>query len=200
MSNENPLIPPYPLHWPEGVERTTKKAESRFKATLPTALQNVRKSLQLFAGDSGFRITGVSITSNATLLEARPADTGVAVWFMWDGEQRCIAVDRYAKIEDNLQAIHHILEARRVELRHGGLPIVRQTFKGFAALPPPEMPWWSILGLAPGAPHTRDDVIEAHRKLASSHHPDRSGGNDAQMAEINRARDLALASITGGQT
>jgi hypothetical protein len=57
-----------------------------------------------------------------------PADPGVAVWFTWDGMQVCIAVDRYQKVASNLQAIHHIIEARRVELRHGTLALVRASF------------------------------------------------------------------------
>ena len=49
----------------------------------------------------------------------------------------CIPVDRYNSVEANLQAIHHIIEARRVELRHGTLALVRASFTGFKALPAP---------------------------------------------------------------
>jgi hypothetical protein len=93
--------------------------------------------LEAFGRDSGKAVSEIAISSNVTLGQDRPPDTGVAVWFTWDGQQRCIAVDRYPKPEDNLQAIHHVLEARRTEMRHGGLHVVRQTFKGFTALPAP---------------------------------------------------------------
>ena len=37
-------------------------------------------------------------------------------------------------IPPETSAIHHIIEARRVELRHGTLALVRATFAGFLAL------------------------------------------------------------------
>ena len=142
--------------------------------------------------DSG-GIKDVIISSNVTLGASRPADPGVAVWFTWAGEQRCIAVDRYPKAEDNLQAIHHIIEARRTELRHGGLNIVKQTFKGFTALPAPD--WKRTLGLdAPGRIVTKQDIEAAYRERAKTAHPDR-GGTGAAMAELTAAKALALAEI-----
>jgi hypothetical protein len=132
-------IPAYPLQWPDGLPRTERKASSQFRSSLSAALKNVKSSLELFAKDSGKQVTEIVLSSNVGGLDVgQPADTGVAAWFEWDGQQRCIAVDRYPKVEDNLQAIHHIIEARRTEMRHGGLHIVRQTFKGFTALPAPE--------------------------------------------------------------
>lgn len=129
-------FPPYPLAWPDGLPRTERKASSQFRTSLSAAINNVKKSLAAFGSDTGKAVSEVAVTSNvAGIAFEPPKDTGVAVWFEWEGAQRCIAVDRYPKVEDNLQAIHHILEARRTEMRHGGLHIVRQTFKGFVALP-----------------------------------------------------------------
>lgn len=189
-------IPAFPLSWPEGLPRTERKAASQFKASLSTALNNVRKSLEAFGRDSGKAVTEISISSNVTLAHARPEDTGIAVWFSWDGQQRCIAVDRYPKPEDNLQAIHHVLEARRTEMRHGGLHVVRQTFKGFTALPAPpgQKSWREVLGLDTG-PITVGDVDRAYRDLAAQAHPDRPGGSTERMAELNRARAEAKAAL-----
>ncbi|QTH19627.1 J domain-containing protein [Rhizorhabdus wittichii] len=179
----------YPLTWPDGLPRTTNKASSQFRTSLPSALKNVRASIEAFARDSGRRVEGIILSSNVTLGSEKPADTGVAAWFAWDGATRCIAVDRYPKVEDNLQAIHHILEARRTEMRHGGLHIVRQTFKGFIALPAPEG-WWQVLGLPQTA--TAADVDNAYRRLARQAHPDQGGSDDA-MARLNAARDAGRA-------
>lgn len=182
----------FPLTWPDTMPRTTTKVASKFKTGLSVALKNVRSSLGLFSGDSGKKVENLVISSNVTLGVERPADPGVAVWFVWDGMQVCIAVDRYAKVEDNLQAVHHIVEARRTEMRHGGLHIVRATFRGFTALPAPARKGWrEVLGFAPGA--TADELsIEAfYRQKAKKAHPD-AGGSDAEMAELNRARDEAL--------
>jgi hypothetical protein len=190
------MIPSYPLSWPDGLPRTERKVTSQFRTTLAAALNNVRKSLEAFGKDSGKGVTEISITSNVTLGETRPSDTGVAVWFTWDGQQRCIAVDRYPKPEDNLQAIHHVLEARRTEMRHGGLHVVRQTFKGFTALPAPpgRKSWRDVLGITGQV--TPADVDTAYRQKATELHPDKPGGDAAAMAELNRARAEAKAALT----
>lgn len=189
-------IPPYPLTWPDGLPRTERKAHSQFKTGLSTAINNVKKSLAAFASDTGKAVSEIAVTSNvAGITFEPPKDVGVAVWFDWEGQQRCIAVDRYPKVEDNLQAIHHILEARRTEMRHGGLHIVRQTFKGFVALPAPEgaKPWREVLDLR----HlnvTASDIKARYRELAQTAHPDKGGTKD-KMAALTRARDEALAAV-----
>jgi hypothetical protein len=115
---------------------------------------------------------------------------------MWDGRERCIAVDRYPRIEHNLQAIHHVLEARVTEARHGGLRIVQQTFTGFLALPAPDQfggrTCWQVLDIPPKSPRKR--IESAHRDLAKRMHPD-AGGSSERMAELNAARDTALGEI-----
>lgn len=187
----------HPLQWPDGLPRTTSRATSQFKTTLSAALDNVRKSLELFGRDSEKAVSNVILSSNVTLGATSPADPGVAAWFTWDAEQRCIAVDRYPKVQDNLQAIHHIIEARRTEMRHGGLHIVRQTFKGFVALPAPAGGnWRDVLGLVPGKRVTMAEVEARYRELAPTHHPDR-GGDPANMAGLNAARDAARAELRG---
>jgi hypothetical protein len=47
---------------------------------------------------------------------------------------------------------------------------------------------YAALGLRPGA--GRAQVDEAYRRLIKLHHPDRTGGNSARAAEINRAYTL----------
>ncbi len=184
----------YPLAWPAGVPRSHGKASSQFKTALSAALKNVKGSLELFAKDSGKAVTDIVLSSNVGGLDVKPPqDIGVAAWFTWDGEQRCIAVDRYPKVEDNLQAIHHIIEARRTEMRHGGLHIVRQTFKGFTALPAPRG-WADVLGFGPGTSVSKASIEAAYRDRAKTAHPDR-GGSATAMAELAAARDAALAAI-----
>ena len=180
----------WPLTWPQQFARAKSRERGTFKTALAGALKNVQDSLRRFATDSGKKLDGVVISSNVTLGVNTPADPGVAVWFTWDGMQLCIAVDRYLTVPANLQAIHHILEARRVELRHGTLALVRATFTGFKALPAPAgESWWEVLNVPRDA--KRADIEAAYRRLATTSHPDRGGSDDA-MSKLNAARDQAL--------
>ena len=181
----------YPLVWPDGFPRSAQREKGGFKTTLPKALDNVHHSLSLFGHDSGKAVTNVVLSSNVTLGAYRPADPGVAAWFSWEGQQICIPVDRYTTVESNLQAIHHVLEARRVELRHGTLALVRATFRGFAALPAPtpRRPWPDVLRVPVGS--SREQIEAAFRSLAKTAHPDVGGSTD-KLTELTRARDEAL--------
>lgn len=182
----------YPLAWPHGFPRAKSQKASQFKTSLAGALNNVQDSLRLFGNDSGKPITNVVISSNVSLGVQRPADPGVAVWFVWEGEQRCFAVDIYTKPEENLQAVHHVLEARRTEMRHAGVFMAKAAMAGFAAaLPAPgAKPWWDILGLPRSANALA--IQTRYRELAAQRHPDKPGGSEAMMADLNAARDAAL--------
>lgn len=176
----------YPLTWPDGFPRSQRRERGAFKTTLPNALKNVEGSLRLFASDSRKKLEGVVLSSNVTLGSSRPVDPGVAVWFTWDGLGICIAVDRYETVEANLQAIHHILEARRVELRHGTLALVRATFRGFIALPAPagKKHWTEVLMVPADA--SGADIEAAYRRERSKAHPDK-GGDAARFDAVEKA-------------
>lgn len=181
----------YPLAWPAAFPRTAKEKRQggAFKTSLAGALANVQNSLKLFSKDSGKALGGLVISSNVTLGDQLPADSGVSVWFTWDGLQVCIPIDRYSAVEANLQAIHHVIEARRTELRHGGLAIVRATFSGFSALPSPErVDWIKILGVSDNP--TLAEVERAYKTLRSSAHPDK-GGDSTQFHRIEKAWEIA---------
>jgi len=121
----------------------------------------------------------------------RPTDSGVAVYFRWDESDVCIAVDRYQRIEENLQAIYHVINAERTKMRHGGLNIVRASFRGYAALPPPrdasgqiEKPWWQRLGFDKQV--SLPEAESRYRELVKTNHPD-AGGSAAEFNLITDA-------------
>lgn len=190
----------FPLSWPQGWVRTSSPSGSQFRTTLQGALTNVQDSLRRFAQDSGKKLEGVTISSNYSLTDQRPKDAGVAVYFTWDGLPTCIAVDRYSKIEENLQAIHHCIEAERTKLRHGGINLVRAAFRGYAALPPPgqKRAWQDVLGLASRPIITADDIETAYKAAAKKMHPDHGGSNEA-MAALNAAKAEGLAVVNRGR-
>lgn len=178
----------YPLTWPQNWPRTTSPAKSQFKTSLTASIDNVQGSLKRFAADSGRKVESVLVSSNVSLMDRNPKDAGVAVYFTWDGISTCIAVDRYQRIEENLQAIHHVIEAERTKLRHGGLNLVRAAFRGYAALPPPsnsKTKPLDVLGVKEGA--TAAEIESAFREKAKKAHPD-AGGSNEQMAKLNAAR------------
>lgn len=181
----------YPLCWPLEMPRAQKRQRSPFKVSLARAISDLQDSLRLFGSDTGLPVKNVVISSNVTLGQSKPADPGVAVYFEWDGAQRCIAVDRFPSVEANVRAIYQILEGRRQEMRYGGLHIVRAAFRGFAALPPPD-DWRRVMGLGEDA--TLDQVEARYRELARARHPD-AGGSERAMAELNAAREAARAEL-----
>jgi hypothetical protein len=204
-------ITAYPLSWPMGWRRhqSHERQSARFskgrtqlsvdghstwqkydKVTIGESVRRVVTEL----GRMGVPDWDVVISSN---LEVRldglprsnqraPDDPGIAVYWGKGKAKRCMAIDRYDRIADNLAAVAATLYAMRAIERHGGAEILDRAFTGFIALPAPEQPW-QVLGV--GANATADEIEAAYRKLAAKHHPDRPTGSAAEMARINAARD-----------
>ncbi len=191
---------PYPLTWPATIPRwKSARQTGQFRTSLSSAMNNVKDSLRRFATDSGKEVKNLVISSNVTLGEQRPDDPGVSIWFEWDGISVCIPVDRYTKVEANLQAIHHVIEARRTELRHGTLSLVRASLQGFTALPAPggSRSWRAVLGFEP--PYgtiTKERIEGAYRLRAKEAHPDAETGSREKWDELKRARETALSEVS----
>lgn len=189
----------YPLTWPKNWPRVKDRKASQFKTSIERAISNVEGALKAFALDSKIKVENMLVSSNYGLTTRNPEDPGVAVYFTWDGLSTCIAVDRYARLEENLQAIYHCIEAERTKLRHGGLNLVRAAFRGYAALPPPSSAdgraWRTVLKV-----HAQCDdlthVEYAYKILAQQAHPDKPGGDAGKMAELNAAIAAARSELT----
>ena len=209
-------IPAFPLQWPQGWPR--KPGASRIAAKFSTSRNSsagIRGYKQLAVSDGverirkqldqmGVRDYNLVISTNLKLRldgwprgdQPEPSDPGVAVYWRAgtkdDAPRRCMAIDRYYRVADNLAAIAATLEAMRAIERHGGAEILDRAFTGFAALPNPAGAghWTSILDVPPAA--SADDVNAQYRRLRSLHHPDR-GGNADQFGQIQRAFEQAQA-------
>lgn len=191
----------YPLQWPGGFRRSGKMEKGKFQSSLTSALNNVQAELQRFGKDSGKPVTNVVISSNYALGNERPDDPAVAVYFQWDGLPVCIPIDRYTSIQANLQAISHVINARRVELRHGTLALVRATFTGFTALAGPTVvDWRKILKVYDdrSPANVLLEKCERHfREYSKTAHPDR-GGSHEQMASLTAAIAEARKELNPG--
>lgn len=203
----------FPLTWPVGWKRCTSRTRAKFVGkiggygpgepgsrewrpkqalSIEQATRRVLDELKRF----GIPDWNVIISTNLELRndglprsgQRAPTDPGAAVYWKKDKQQRCMAIDRYDRVQDNLAAIAATLDAMRAIERHGGAAILDRAFTGFTALPAPEQPF-QVLGV--GANASKEEVERAYRLLASKHHPDR-GGDEQQMARINRARDALL--------
>jgi hypothetical protein len=200
----------YPLTWPAGWKRCQVRTRAKFKGragkwgsesgqftpaqalTIDQATRRVIDELRRF----GIPDWNVIVSTNLELRndglprsnQRAPADPGAAVYWKDGKQERCIAVDRYDRVADNLAAIAATLDAMRAIERHGGAAILDRAFTGFTALPAPEQPF-QVLGV--GANASREEIERAFRLLASKHHPDR-GGDAGTMSRINQARDAML--------
>lgn len=200
----------YPLQWPPGWRRMQlwqRKSAKFHKGKGGWTDQQYVSAKGLTIADGLARVLGelgrmgvsrddVVISTNAPLrLDGMPksnagaiGDPGAAVYWRQGKATRCMAIDRYYALADNLAAIAATLEAMRAIERHGGAEILDRAFTGFVALPAPEQPW-QVLGLPMTA--NRAEIEHAYRRLAMEKHPDR-GGDAGEMARLNAARDAML--------
>jgi hypothetical protein len=200
----------FPLQWPEGWKRT--ESYRRRSATF----KRLGKDLTVFDGVErvleeldrlGVRQDDVIVSTNVkTRLdglprsgEPKPSDPGVCVYWQKTSKQpmRCMAVDRYTEVADNLAAIAATLEAMRAIERHGGAAILDRAFTGFTALPAPaagKRDWWVVLDCSPNS--GREIIDHSFKRLASRYHPDKEGGSAEKMAELNAARVEALEAVS----
>ena len=190
-------IPAYPLQWPAGWKRLEPRFRTRAKfgrqtqsnygnwkhraeLSIAQATDRVRDELRrmgildddlVISTNLQLRLDGLPRSS-----QRDPEDPGVAVYWREPASReaapRCMAIDRYDRVADNLAAVAATLEAMRAIERHGGAEILERAFTGFTALPAPG-----------GTAHWRDmldpeDPEGSYRRLRAQHHPDRGGSAD----------------------
>ncbi len=186
-------IEAYPLYWPSNKPRTKYPQKSRFDTSFTWARTQLLDEVRLLGGKD------VIISSNIPLRRdglpyanhKKPDDTGIAVYFKYNGQDTCFTCDKWIDVADNLHAIGKTINALRGINRWGGDDTVQAAFRGFQALPAPDTKrsWHEILSVPPNA--SKDKIKRSYRRLAKLAHPD-NGGSAEQMAEINRAYKEAI--------
>lgn len=193
----------YPLHWPAGWDRTasSKRKRAQFgkskqsqhgswktkeQLTVAEGIKRVLATLQRMdvPSDQVIISTNMPVRQDGLPYSGRkgPDDPGAAVyWRPCDSSQntphKCMAIDQYDRLADNLAAIAGTLDAMRAIERWGGADILDRAFQGFAALPEyVSRGWHNVLGVAADAP--REEVERAYKILRGKHHPDRGGDTD----------------------
>jgi hypothetical protein len=180
----------YPLQWPAGRPRTSYPQPSRFKVqSFARVRDELLNELKLLGAKHVVLSTNLKLRLDGLPLagQPQPADTAAAVYFQYHGQAVCFACDRWKKIEDNLQAIRHTIEALRGIARWGTGDMVKAAFTGFAQLPAARValrPWHEVIGVAGHA--STNEVHAAYRARAKWMHPDHGGDHDA-MVELNDA-------------
>lgn len=141
----------YPICWPAGRQRTKTRQRAKFhkivrregtwdsreKLSIEQARVRVVDELQrlgarkpIISSNLELRMDGMARSG-----QRQPTDPGVAVYFDLDGGQKCIAIDLWDRVEDNLVAVAKSIDAMRGLERWGGAQIVAAVFTGFKALP-----------------------------------------------------------------
>jgi hypothetical protein len=119
-----------------------------------------------------------------------PEDSGVAVYFKFDGKDQVLACDKWNRVADNLAAIAAHLGALRGQERWG-VGSIEQAFAGYVALNEKTEPTcFEVLGISGDA--TELQIMDAYRRKARETHPD-NGGTAEEFSAVVRAKDIALA-------
>lgn len=195
----------YPLSWPNGWKRTPVglRTRARFKRdrqelSIADAVGRILVELS-YMGISSQR--AVISTNVEPRLDGLPrsgkevSDPGAAVYWEVGKSSRCMAIDMYDRVADNLAAIAATLSAMRAIERHGGATILDRAFLGFAALPErATQAWRETLGIGEGLANL-DIVEQRFRSLAKVHHPD-TGGDSDKFNEIVQAREAARMELS----
>ena len=209
----------FPLSWPDGWRRTKSRSHAAFNKTKEPRYNEQRQAIyqekmRLSVADAvhrvliqldrmGIKDDDIIISTNVPLRldglprsDQEPSDPGVAVYWQKKGQpaMRCMAIDRYYRVADNLAAGAATLDAMRAIERHGGAEILNRAFLGFAALPEKaSQPWREVLGIETNP--TLDLIETRFRSLVKVHHPD-AGGDRQKFEEIMQAREAALMELS----
>lgn len=178
------MVEAYPLHWPRGKSRTKNPEYARFgNHNRGYCISYLVQEITRLGGKNLIISSNLELRNDGLPRAAQraPSDPGVAVYFYLQGEQKCMACDRWNSVEHNLWAIVKSIEAIRGLERWGSKDMVDAAFRGFQALPAPmttEVRYFDDLT-------TSEEIRMRMHTLAKKLHPD-MGGNAEEFAAMIR--------------
>jgi len=202
----------YPLQWPAGWKRTASSSRQRaqFGKSKQSQHGNWRTKERLTVAEGIKRVlatlqkmnipdyqviisTNMAVRNDGLPYSGRkdPEDPGAAVYWRPYGssaetQHKCMAIDQYDRLADNLAAIAGTLDAMRAIERWGGADILDRAFQGFAALPEyASTGWWTVLDVAREA--QREIVERAYKVLRSRYHDDRPTADAEKFHQVQEA-------------
>lgn len=192
----------YPLAWPEGWKRTHEDDRintNRFNTTFDRARKQLQIELERLGAENVVISSWIPLRQDGNprsdAARRRMDDPGVAVYFTLRKQQMVMARDAFWTVHDNLRSIGLSIEGLRQMERHGGASMMERAFEGFLAIEPPKS-WRKTLGFAEDVSPLLPRVEEAYRRLARDAHPDKPGGSETRMADLNVAITAARKELT----
>lgn len=186
----------YPLTWPAGYQRSRSRSRARFKTSFARSRDGLINELRLIGASYPVISSNIPLRKDGLPYAgvSSPHDPGVACYFLWKGQQKVLASDRWDRVEDNLHAIELAVQAIRGLDRWGVSQMLDRAFAGFTALPAPQgsSDWWQVLDVSRTC--SIDDVEKAYRKQIMKAHPDQGGSHEAVL-RVNSARAEARKSF-----
>lgn len=204
----------YPLAWPVGRPRTKNRTRGKFSetvegsktkpVTMTTACERVETEVDRLGGIYPILSTNLELRMDGRprLDRGPPADPGVCLYFRVKDRPYAMACDTYTEVSQNIAAIAAHIEASRRQARYG-VATAAETLEAFAALPAPDhvlpgqRPWRHVLGFDDTFPfgmgpiEARERVNKRYRAKAIEN------TGEAELADLNVARDAALKELQG---
>lgn len=185
------------LEWPSGFPRTDPDDRERypgnFQVTMAEAIENVLSEMETWGAEGVDLRTDMehqkSDPNRPYSSQKLPADPGVAVSFILDGEEMAAACDEWSSVRDNAQDLYHFLKETRMQEKRGS--VTAQSEYDKLRLPSGEdsMEPWKVLGVPEDA--SRERVREAFTDQVSHCHPD-GGGSVEEFNELVEAKEAML--------
>jgi hypothetical protein len=202
----------FPLAWPIGRPRRpwNERKAGKFSMTgergykvdisVAAAMDRLEEEVRRLGGVNMLLSTNIDtrLDGRPRSGQSEPKDPGVCLYFTLKGKPLSMPCDAYHTVAQNIAALAAHIEATRAIERHG-VATGAETLQAFQALPAPDhtLPgrrsWREVLGFEGDFFDSMDKAEAAARvqrrwkSMVIEH-----GHNEAELANINIARDAAL--------